>query len=322
VVLNGKLSHKSSSDAITSVDKFLKHNISINAKQIGGAKATLVSHTYPSADKLHPGYIEYLIHCWSTASIAVVSPELLWHLVLSVACERCAGSEEYADAFVRTSNETLQIGSLRGLENRMYELVKTMSIGYTDALFPKFSTATGQSQMARAVAILGSHVKVNPNWERTQFGQGIPALEIRGTDDDWDFLSEGLTYLSRAIPRDDTTFDWFLRVERVLRNAIANHDNPSMWENFFTSKKISGEPWVAGWVTDLALTKESDEYNPPGLMPTGLNAVKVYDKDTQSDYVIVSGISASADKLTDGGVVAEPIFGYCYAALEGGKKKG
>lgn len=267
------------------------------------------------ADYLHVGYYSYLQHCWSTHSIAVISPEIIWQILMSVTSERvCANPELYRDTFTRHKDKVKltvhgSIGALPEFATDIANMIVMSAPEDISLLTPEFSTATPMSRMAQAVALMDT---ASPYYDYCMMCCGLPAVEVRGTEADWKLLNESWNYLKQLLYADASNLDWLNRAHATMENVIQNWSKAETWQNFFTCERCGSgsDVTLGGWITRLAFVIKNG-FTPVHTMPTAIANADFEELSTGKHYRIFSGILGS--KTTDG--LAEPVFGYMLANM-------
>jgi len=261
------------------------------------------------ADRLHFGYYNYLQHCWSCHAVPVVSPEIIWQILMSVMSERvCAKPDLYREVFARHEGKQSLVvnGALDNLESFAEDtanLILMLAPDDIHRLLPNFSTASKVSRMAQAVALMST---TSPYYDYSMMMCGFPAVEVRGTDEDWALLMESWGYVKDVLSRNGDNAEWLSRAGDVLSNVCQNFNNLDTWKNLFASEKCGSGSDVTldGWIVKLAF-QVGKYHHPINTMPTAVANADFEYLPTGKHYRIFAGVLGSNTK--DG--VAEPVYG-------------
>lgn len=311
-VLDSSLSYRSINDSPT-VEQFLG---TVKRASEGNENVAGLHSSHINADFLHMGYYNYLKHCWSEHAVAVISPEILWQILMSVTSERVASNPElYRSTFTHHKEKTRLVvhGHLDDLEAFASDISNLIVMSAPDdisLLVPEFSTSTTLSRMSRAVALMNT---TSPFYHYGMKLCGLTAIEVRGTESDWTLLNESWRYLTSLLQVDANNTKWLDRVDSIIENVVSNHDDIATWQGFFTCEGCGSESDVTlgGWITDFAFVKPGKGFVPVNAMPSAVATADFVHLPTNENFRIFSGILGS--KTIDD--LAEPVFGFLCAHL-------
>lgn len=266
------------------------------------------------ADYLHLGYYQYLMHCWAHHGVAVISPEIIFQILMNVVSDRvCSNPELYRDTFT-TSKESKWLivnGSLHDIPSFTGQITKAiLSSAPTDLsqMLPDFSTSNDFSRMSRYVSLMST---ASSYYQYGMMMCGLPAVEVRGNSEDWEKLMISWKYLSQLLSADGLNITWIERVDSLLQRISNNLTDKNLWKDFFSCRHCgSGSQIVLeGWITDFSFERP---YQPlANELPSGVAHADFKYLPTQKYFRIFSGILGSSVKDD----VLEPVFGYMLAHL-------
>ena len=255
----------------------------------------------------HQNYLEYLAAAWKSHRGIVVSPDLLWHIVLNETAGHIkANAASYRDLFT-TSTGKVEIKvqtsdpELLPLDAIMAELTKLVP---TDiALFrPEFSTSTDASRLAMMATFADA---MSPFYNYSMYMCGITKVKVLGSEQDWNRFLFSLNALGNIIPKLKSYYD---QVGNVIEGIAANTESPStdFWSKIFSLKKCGSgsQVQVEGWITKFYIKKPSPAY--VNNYPTWVSYVEYKNLTTDKSYQLVYGLFSSTE--ADGYLV--PDFGY------------
>lgn len=262
----------------------------------------------------HKNYLEYLEKCWGDHQVAVVSPEILWYIFL---CELASivkkNSSSYKSLF-STSGKQKEISvqydgdpTLLPL-NRIISELKQIIPTQSHLFFPRFSTSTINSDFAFNTAFADM---CSPYYSYSMYLCGIPAIDLRGSKEDWLLASEYAKALCKIFPEYN---DYIVKIALMFL-MIANHNiqnRNTTFKNMFNLKKCGSgsQVEVDGWITDIFLEIPAIKF--VGNYPTNISIVNYKNLSTNKKYRMLCGLFSSS--LVDG--VLEPQFGHIVTEIE------
>ncbi len=256
-------------------------------------------------DCFHANYMEYLEAAWGNHYGVVMSPDIMWHTLLSEAVQIVAQNQEkYASLFTTTPGEKqtviivtgeLVVMPLNVLTDSVKKLVPTNS----DLFMPEFTTTTDRARFARYAAFLDL---VSPYYSYMMLACGIPYVDVRGTLDDWKTVAANWKEIGKLLSGHE---DFFNETNQLLDRLIENIDNPKFWlDMFYLEKCGSGsQTEVFGWFSRL-FRVQPKHVRYVSNFATHLAKVCYKQINTNMNYEMYHGILSS--KLT--GDLLEPEF--------------
>lgn len=255
-----------------------------------------------SGDFFHANFLEYLRLCWGWHWGVVISPTILWHLLLAeVASVVRADPETYRHLFTTSAEKTSLIISTDSLEMPMDRLVTALRQhvpSNVNLFFPSFSTDTELSIHAQMAVFADI---CSPFYSYSIMACGIPKIRIEGELEDWSKLVGAWKAIADLLGASD----WTRSVHQTLRTSLERLEDASWWRDFFMIKQCgSGSGVVDGWILSLYHTCPRLRY--VRNFSTSIGKVPYRHLQFQRDFVLQSGLFSS--KFEDGFMV--PSFGY------------
>lgn len=212
----------------------------------------------------HRNYLEYLTMCWSSHYGAVISPTILWNIILNeIASEIKNDSEKYRVLFTKTTEEKQKIVINQRAEykldvNKMCDTIRSYVPTDIDIFIPKFSSDTEMSNLAQQTAFLDC---ISPYYEYAFTKCGIPKVKILGTVEDYKLFISNLSILSELFPNKD----YFSRIKNHIENIIIHLENSeeqnlqSIYFDMFCIKKCGSghNDKLSGWILDFFVDNTS-----------------------------------------------------------------
>ena len=207
----------------------------------------------------HKNYLEYLAVCWANHYGAVISPDILWHIVLcELAMEIAKRSEDYRDLF-SDSSEKQEISVQTDDDvvlpiEKVIDILKTKCKINTSLFLPRFSTTGESEELAFGTAFLDL---VSPYYEYSMFCCGIPYVKIFGTPGDYHIAVSMLDELSVEFSNFPPVANWLTSVADLFNKIEFTllGKNDVNFKHFFALERCGSgsQVEVAGWINDLFL---------------------------------------------------------------------
>jgi len=197
----------------------------------------------------HRNYLSYLSMCWKYHYGVVISPSILWNIVLSnLAFEVIKNPDTYQKYFTKfTEKQEIVIqqgGRLISPELLIDAVRDYMPIDIMDHTFPEFSTDTLYSRIADYTAFLDM---VSPYYEYSMFMCGIPKIKILGTKEDWLFFQEHCNNLITCIPEFNDYLNKVNDKIYTIINEMANYSDFFRLDRCGSGSQVE----VGGWIRDF-----------------------------------------------------------------------
>lgn len=247
------------------------------------------------------GFLSHMSKAYSQHFKIAVNPQDFWFIVM---CELAAvvgkNPSTYQNIFTHSAEkQTILVptGSFHLPVELVVEQLRSLIPVGVDLFLPAFSTATRDSDLAIACALLHT---VKHYYNYSMFCCGLPAVKVNGSKADWQLFNGNVSKLKILFV--DTGVEAYLaQVEALINELItATFDSSvettkTFWESVFSKNNIGsgGQATLSGWIAQL-YTKRDDvkvENFEKSL------AVVPYDlKESGEKFLmIVGGFMATAD---------------------------
>lgn len=255
----------------------------------------------------HRNYLSYLAKAWNNHYGVVITPDILWYMVLcEIAAEVKKDPEQFRDLFT-TSKEKIEV-SIQTFEpvdmplDDLLALLVTYIPTDSGKFLPKFSTSTYMSEFAFYAAFADM---VSPYYNYSMYLCGIPKIRIEGVEDDWVKMYNTLGELANVLPQFSHYFTRVAAIAVSLLNCITTPDIDFLKNIFRLEQCGSGhQEEVEGWITDMFMEKPQPGYI--GNYSSHVSVVKYKNLSTNKNYKKYVGLFGS--DIKDGYLV--PDFGY------------
>ena len=209
-------------------------------------------------DVTHRNYLDYLVMCWKQHYGVIISPTILWNMVLSnLAFEVNRVPDTYHKYFTESDEKQEIIVEQGGYLIDPALLIKMLKglipNNNIDSFFPKFTTDSDLSVIANNIAFLDM---VSPYYNYGMLLCGIPKVKVLGTVEDWDCIGAACVRVWEAIPEFETYLNTVL--DRI--NEIC-HNNADFSNLFSLQRCGSGSQIeVSGWIIDFFIEQPRVPY--------------------------------------------------------------
>ena len=247
----------------------------------------------------HRNYLRYLGHCWQAHYGAIISPTILWNMVLSnLAFEVNKYPGKYRKYFTDSEDKkeilVNQAGNLIDVKLLMLGVCGKMPTTIINECFPVFTTDTEKSIIANYTAFLDM---VSPYYNYSMYCCGIPKVKILGTEEDWKLFADKCMKILEIIPEFDAYLD-IVRL-RVLSIVMGTADYSQL---FSLERCGSGsQVEVEGWIQDFFIEKPSVRY--PENFVSCISKIDYHNYNDEKDYRLYAGLFTST--IVDGYLVPE-----------------
>jgi len=278
-------------------------------------KAIIKSTVPENADAYIKGYYDYMTYAYNTHHGVVISPTVIWYIVLAeMAGHIKRNTEHYRALFTDSPGKkdiTVYGWAEDGIDPRDFvgQLRDIVPMG-VDLFLPEFSTATESYDIAAAAAFCDA---VSPYYNYSMLMCGISKVRVEGTVQDWDNL---LGHLDAVAARLDKAAAWFARIRphlQKIRAAVAGEVDVDFWKRIYTETRCGSgsQVLVSGWFADFAMVKPQLAY--PENFPPHISNVEVTQVETGRKYKFSTGILHAT--LDESGYLV-PHFSYAIERLE------
>jgi hypothetical protein len=255
-------------------------------------------------DATHRNYLDYLSLCWKNHYGIIISPTILWNMVLSnLAFEVNKKPETYRKYFTESDEKqeiiVEQSGYLIDVNLLIAGLQGRIPSSMLDYSFPEFTTDTNMSKIANYTAFLDM---VSPYYIYSMLLCGIPKVKVLGEKADWLKFMMCLEVISATIPE-------FKEYLVGVSNKVAPiTDKTCDYSNFFRLDECgSGSQLeVRGWIRDFFIENPLIPY--PENFVSCISKIDYHNYNDGKDYRLYAGLFTS--EVEDGYLV--PAFGNQY----------
>ena len=274
------------------LDRLTDRAYDFRAKHV--TQSLVPRHTaFGQADPIlfHRNYLEYLELCWAKHFGIVITPDILWHIVLNELVSIVKGSPETYRHLFSGSPEKQTISIMTGELvvmplDLLIEALKDRVPMDSSLFLPEFSTTTAASRHALYASFADL---ASPFYNYVMYLCGFPAISVRGTAEDWASLVnhwDGLKGLFNS--------PWMNQVSQIFHQCKDNLDNASWWREMFKLDHCGSghETTVSGWVTGLF--QETPKLRYVQNFPTNVAMVEYRQFDTNRDFVMKDGLFSSS----------------------------
>jgi hypothetical protein len=237
----------------------------------------------------HRNYLDYLALCWNYHYGVVISPTILWNMVLcNLAYEVNKNPEKYRKYFTK-SEEKIEImveqgGELIDPALLIAGLQGSVPTRILDAVFPPLSTDTEKSRFANYTAFLDM---ASPYYNYSMYLCGIPKIMILGVKNDWLHIIHRIGMITAVIPEcDDYLFEVATKISDIADNNID-------YKDFFSLERCGSghQVMVSGWIKDFFIEKPKVSY-PENFVPC-ISKFDYHNYNNDTDYRLYAGLFSS-----------------------------
>jgi len=250
-------------------------------------------------------YLGYLGNCWKQHFGAIISPTILWNMILSNLAYKVNKEPEKFRKYFSESDEKIEIkvnqpGNLISPELLIKGLAGRVPSSMIDDCFPEFSTDTEMSTIANYTAFLDM---VSPYYNYSMFCCGIPKVKVLGTKEDWSKLMFTLGMITATLPE---CKDYLLTVANRVGKII---DDNCDFSDIYRLERCGsgGQVEVEGWIKEFFIEQPSINYPENFISCISKIDYKNYNEDGKM-YRMYAGLFSS--EIEDGYLV--PSFNTQY----------
>lgn len=247
----------------------------------------------------HRNYLTYLELCWKLHYGIVISPTILWNMVLNNLAYQVNKTPEIFRKYFTESDEKQEIivqqgGNLIDVNLLISGISSKIPTKIMDSCFPKFTTDTEKSIIANYTAFLDM---VSPFYNYGMLLCGIPKIKILGIKEDWLIFVYKLGEIAGAIPE---LTDYIFKVTKRISDII---EETADYSKFFTLERCGSGSQIEiyGWIIDFFIEL------PPVLYPENfISCISKIDYkcyNDGNDYRLYAGLFTSI--IEDGYLIPE-----------------
>jgi hypothetical protein len=264
------------------------------------------SVTAITAEITHMNYLMYLSLCWERHYGAVISPTILWNMVLNNLAYKVNKTPDVFRKYFSESDEkqeisVMQSGNLIDVKLLIDGLQGRIPTKILEDSFPNFSTDTEMSKIANYTAFLDM---VSPYYNYSMYMCGIPKVKVLGTPDDWEQFMSNCEKITLLIPEFG---EYLMKVRDRIILIADKHDVCDYSQMFRLEKCGSGsQVEVEGWITEFFIEQPSVSY--PENFISCISKIDYHNYNDEKDYRLYAGLFTST--IVDGYLI--PEFGNMY----------
>lgn len=210
------------------------------------------------APVIHQNYLSYLCLCWKRHYGVVISPTILWNMVLNNLAYKVNKTPNAFKKYFTESDEKQEIcvqqgGNLIDVKLLIDGVASKIPLDIMMYVFPKYSTDNEKSEIANYTAFLDM---VSPYYNYSMYLCGIPKVKVLGTPEDWEKFLSTCEKITLLIPE----FGEYLITVRD-RVILITSDSCDFSQMFRLDRCGSGsQAEVAGWITDFYIEQPRVTY--------------------------------------------------------------
>lgn len=246
----------------------------------------------------HQNYLEYLSVCWANHYGAVISPDMLWHIVLcELSMEVSKNPETYRDLF-SDSKEKQEISVLTDDPmvlpvEKVVEILKSKCNFNIDLFMLRFSTTQQMERFAFGVAFLDL---VSPYYSYSMYCCGIPYVELCGSAGDYHMGANILDELSVDFAASPPLSNWLKSAADTFQQLSfvkAGLQNNLDFTKFFALERCGSgsQVEVAGWIRNFFFFQPDVRY--VKNFNSCVSRIEYKYLPTQTEYVMTVALNES-----------------------------
>lgn len=258
-----------------------------------------------SSNNLHPlagvgsfstqGMMEYLNLAYNNHKGVVISPEIMWLLILNeiaqIVSERPEVFQEYFT--YSTDNQKVEISVLSDDDtmlpvDKIVEKLKELCPIDVDVFFPEMNALVDNYQIASHSAFADA---VSPYYNYSMFMCGIPKIHFVGSDDDWKNIQSSLFSIGAKIK--DSIMEAYLGEVYSQIQKFIDRDVEVLSDMFGVERCGSGgQVEVIGWFQNFYYKTPDIKYT--YNYSTSISTVEYKNLSTNKDFVMFTGVMSSS----------------------------
>jgi hypothetical protein len=247
----------------------------------------------------HRNYLDYLCLCWKRHYGVVISPTILWNMVLNNLAFQVNKTPNIFKKYFTESDEKQEIlvqqgGNQIDVAQLIAGVSAKIPTEILDHVFPKYSTDSDKAIIANYTAFLDM---VSPYYNYGMYLCGIPKVRVLGTLDDWNLFIAKCMKVAELIPE----FSKYL--ETVRKRIVRIYEDTCNYADIFRLDACGSgsQAEVEGWIRDFYIEQPRVTY--PENFISCISKIDYHNYNDNKDYRLYAGLFTST--LEDGYLVPE-----------------
>ncbi len=251
-------------------------------------------------NRYHYGVMDYIDYCYRAHAPVVISPDLIWQVLLAEVAAIVAADPEKHRALFTFSDEKQTIaefgvpteGGVPDWINSIIAALKMLVPIDTRMFLPEFSTTTLIHRVCRYATFMDA---CSPYYNYFMKMCGLPAVKIEGTAEDWKAACLAWQQIWSHMPDESA---YFRRTHRILGDILEQVSGsapvfPDWWKKMFMYERCGsgGETLVRGWFADLY--RKAPEVPFAYNFPNSIGKIEFHDLPSDTDYQASFGVVGS-----------------------------
>lgn len=252
-----------------------------------------------TAEITHMNYLMYLCQCWKRHYGVIISPTILWNMVLNNLAYKVNKTPDVFRKYFTESDEKQDICVEQGdnlIDTKLLiaGVASKIPSEILDHVFQEYSTDTEKSIIANYTAFLDM---VSPYYNYFMYLCGIPKIRVLGTQRDWSLFATACQCIYDHIPE----FKEYL--DTVVNRINSIYEDECIYGDIFRLNRCGSgsQAEVAGWITDFFIEQPQVTY--PENFISCISKIDYHNYNDGKDYRLYAGLFTST--IEDGYLVPE-----------------
>jgi hypothetical protein len=210
------------------------------------------------------GFINVVAEAYSRHIGLVVNPHDIWFVILTNVVHLIKGNaDQFKSIFtVSEKKEMLLVPQEHDTDiniEALIDLLKKAAPVDVSMFLPEFSNATVEAKLAMSASVLDM---AQHYYDYGMFCCGIPAIDLRGTREDWILMAYAIDKIITAVESSGAAMratspvtKYLDRALDVVSNILLSYDQEQsdFWKDMFTQNNVGsgGDLEINGWICDL-----------------------------------------------------------------------
>lgn len=238
---------------------------------------------------IHRNYLGYLEMCWKNHYGIIISPTILWNMILNNLAYKINQDPEtfckyFTDSDKKQEIKVIQDGNLIDVKLLIAGLKGRIPSCMLKDSFPVFTTDTKKSDIADYTTFLDM---VSPYYNYSMYLCGIPKIKVLGTNKDWNQLIYTLGKITAILPECQ---DYLIN---IANHVAAIADNTCNYAEFFSLDKCGSgsQVEVSGWITNFFIEQPKVGYLENFI--SCISKIDYYNYNDENNYRLYAGLFTS-----------------------------